>query len=176
MTTKRPVPPMTRVGVLAKSNLRAAIPHLVDIEAWLAARGIQAVFETETARLMPPAPRRAVADKSALASTVGVVVVLGGDGTLLGMADRIGEAGSGVPILGVNFGSLGFLTEVTLPELYPVARRRARRPGAQRRTDDAAVDHHAGRPDIRATDRVERHGHHQDGALPDDRPLGVGRR
>ena len=110
---------MTRVGILAKSNLRAAIPHLVDIEAWLADRGIEAVFETETASLMPPAPRRAAAGKSVLASTVGVVVVLGGDGTLLGMADCIGEAGSGVPILGVNFGSLGFLTEVTLPELYP---------------------------------------------------------
>jgi len=119
MTTKRPVPPMTRVGILAKSNLRAAIPHLVDIEAWLADRGIEAVFETETASLMPHAPRRAAAGKSVLASTVGVVVVLGGDGTLLGMADCIGEAGSGVPILGVNFGSLGFLTEVTLPELYP---------------------------------------------------------
>ena len=108
-----------RVGIVAKSHLRAATTHLVDIAGWLGARGVQAVFETETAQLMPPSADRAVAGKSALASGVDMVLVLGGDGTLLSMADCIGDASSGIPILGVNFGSLGFLTEITLPELYP---------------------------------------------------------
>jgi NAD+ kinase len=113
-----PLPPISRVGILAKSNLRAATTHLAEIGEWLQSRGIPAVFETATAALMPPADRREVVDKPTLAAVVDMVVVLGGDGTLLGMADCIGEAGSGIPILGVNFGSLGFLTEVTLPELY----------------------------------------------------------
>jgi NAD+ kinase len=111
--------PITHVGVVAKSRLLAATPHLVDIEAWLGARGVTAVFETATAALMPPSASRDVADKQALVARVGLVLVLGGDGTLLSMADCIGHSGRRVPILGVNFGSLGFLTEVTLPELYP---------------------------------------------------------
>jgi NAD+ kinase len=119
MTSTQPLPPVSRVGIVAKSHLRAAAPHLLEISAWLDARGVTAVFETATAALMPPAPGRRVADKRALVDEVDLVLVLGGDGTLLGMADRIGEAGSGIPILGVNFGSLGFLTEVTLPEIYP---------------------------------------------------------
>lgn len=105
-------------GIVAKSHLRAATPHLVAIGDWLAARGVEAVYETATAALIPGAAVRA-ADKSALVRDVDLVVVLGGDGTLLGMADCIGEHRSAVPILGINFGSLGFLTEVTLPELYP---------------------------------------------------------
>lgn len=110
---------MTRVGIVAKSHLREATTHLTAIEAWLAARGHHAVFETATAALMPAAAGRTVADKPALVASVDLLVVLGGDGTLLSVADCAGACGADVPILGVNFGSLGFLTEATLPELYP---------------------------------------------------------
>src|SRR5438552_1604715 len=116
--TTIPLPPVSRVGILAKSNLHAATTHLVEISEWLSGRDVTAVFETETAALLTPSSSRVVLDKPTLARSVDMVLVLGGDGTLLAMADCIGEAESDIPILGVNFGSLGFLTEVTLPELY----------------------------------------------------------
>ena len=109
---------MTRVGIVAKSDLRQATPQLADIESWLRQRGIDALFETATAALMAPAAVRRVADKASLAPQVDLIVVLGGDGTLLSVADSAAAAGADVAILGVNFGSLGFLTEATLPELY----------------------------------------------------------
>src|SRR5689334_12509214 len=108
-----------RVGIVAKARLTNATSHLVEIGAWLLQRGVEPFYETATAALMPPGTARHVADKQALVSHVDLVVVLGGDGTLLSVADCIGAAGTGIPMLGVNFGSLGFLTEVTLPELYP---------------------------------------------------------
>ena len=108
---------MTRVGIVAKSHLREATPHLAEIESWLTARGLEPVFEAATAALMEPNPSRAVTDKAALVAQVDLIVVLGGDGTLLSVAGCVGDARTDVPILGVNFGSLGFLTEATLPEL-----------------------------------------------------------
>jgi NAD+ kinase len=108
-----------KAGIVAKSHLREATPHLVEIESWLAARGVETTFETATAALMPPDATRRVADKAALVAQVDLVVVLGGDGTLLSVAGCIGAANVDVPVLGVNFGSLGFLTEATLAELYP---------------------------------------------------------
>src|SRR5437763_1651177 len=113
---------MRRVGIVAKTRLQAAAQHLVQAASWLEARKIEPVFDPESAALADTAGaagRFKALDKDALAAQVDMVLVLGGDGTLLGMAGRIGRAGSGIPILGVNFGSLGFLTEVTLPELYP---------------------------------------------------------
>ncbi len=114
----QPLPPVTRVGILAKSQLHAATPHLIELDRWLDARGVVTVYETGTAALMPERNGRETRARAELATGVDMILVLGGDGTLLGMADRIGDAGSRIPILGVNFGHLGFLTEVTLPELY----------------------------------------------------------
>src|SRR5204863_7092916 len=91
---------------------------LAELAGWLEARDVKPVFETETALLAGVPEGRPTVSRDDLPKECDLLVVLGGDGTLIGMADRIALAGSGVPILGVNFGSLGFLTEITLPELY----------------------------------------------------------
>ena len=109
---------ITRVGIVAKQGLSAAAPHLAALIAWLDARGIEAIVETATAELAELREQPALS-RDALPSQIDLLIVLGGDGTMLGMAARIGATGRAVPILGVNFGRLGFLTEVTLDELYP---------------------------------------------------------
>jgi NAD+ kinase len=108
---------IARVGLVAKTGLQAAAGVLAEIAGWLEARDVAAVFETDTAALAGVPAGRAVVGRDELPGHVDLIVVLGGDGTLLGMADRIAQAGADIPILGVNFGSLGFLTEVTLPEI-----------------------------------------------------------
>jgi len=108
-----------RVGIVAKSHLEAARPVLADIVAWLRARGVEPVLDTDTSALAQQGGGTVSCEKDRLPARVDLMLVLGGDGTLLGMADRIAQSGADIPILGVNFGGLGFLTEVTLPELYP---------------------------------------------------------
>jgi NAD+ kinase len=112
---------MRAVGVVAKTGLDRAASHLAQIASWLEKRKLTTVFDPDTAALATSAGTTAqftVADKDDLPRRVDLIVVLGGDGTLLGTAGRIAKAGSDIPILGVNFGSLGFLTEVTLPEIF----------------------------------------------------------
>jgi NAD+ kinase len=109
---------MTRVGLIAKRGLADASDVLAELAGWLEARGITTVFERETARLAGVPAEWPTSGRDELPRACDLIVALGGDGTLIGMAGRIAQAGSDVPILGVNFGSLGFLTEITLPELY----------------------------------------------------------
>jgi NAD+ kinase len=133
---------VTRVGIVARADLHRAARVLVDLGEWLRLRGVDAIFEERTSSLaadataadaaaaQPTATEATAADAVAGAAgqrivpleqmigAVDLIVLLGGDGTLLATADRIAMAGASIPILGVNFGSLGFLTEITLPELY----------------------------------------------------------
>jgi len=113
------MPDVTRIGLVAKHRLDAAAGVLAEVAGWLEAQGVRTVFETETAVLAGLPPGRPTTTRDQLPRECDIVVVMGGDGTLIGMAGRIAHAGVDVPIVGVNFGSLGFLTEITLPELYP---------------------------------------------------------
>jgi NAD+ kinase len=107
-----------RIGLVAKHNLDAAADVLAELAGWLEARGVEPVFETHTAELAGLPSGRPTRSGDELPTACDLIVVLGGDGTLIGTAGRIAQSGTNVPILGVNFGSLGFLTEITLPELY----------------------------------------------------------
>ncbi|HJR58487.1 MAG TPA: NAD(+)/NADH kinase [Vicinamibacterales bacterium] len=112
------MPDIARAGIVAKTRLAEAAGVIAELAGWLEARGVRPVFDTETARLVGLPRERPTASRDDLPHECDLVVVLGGDGTLIGMAGRIANAGVDIPILGVNFGSLGFLTEITLPELY----------------------------------------------------------
>ena len=111
-------PTIRRVGLVAKHNLDASAGVLAELAGWLEARGVEPVFETHTAALVGLPPGRPTKSPDDLPNSCDLVVILGGDGTLIGMAGKIAQAGTSVPILGVNFGSLGFLTEIQLSELY----------------------------------------------------------
>jgi NAD+ kinase len=103
------------IGIISRprrSNLEAVAPPLLE---WFAARGIRTLYDTETASVVPDRShglsRTEVAEQSQL------LLVLGGDGTLLAAA-RV-AAPLGIPILPINMGSLGFLTSFKIEEMYP---------------------------------------------------------
>lgn len=105
-----------RVGIVAKPHRPEARDVLQQLITWLKAKDREVVLDVETAALVG-AEETGIA-KADLPRMADLVVVLGGDGTLLSVA-RLVESGE-VPILGVNLGGLGFLTEITLDELYPI--------------------------------------------------------
>ena len=106
-----------RIGIAVKPGLAEARETLVGVEQWLKDHAVDGVWTQEASDLLPPGTRTVVT-RSTLPADLDLVLVLGGDGTLLALAKATAEAGLDIPLLAVNFGSLGFLTEITRPELY----------------------------------------------------------
>lgn len=103
------------VGIISKpkkEDICAVAPQLLD---WLARHKIRAVCDEETARCLD---RSDGVPREHIPAQVDLLVVLGGDGTFLA-AVRLLE-NRNVPLLGVNLGHLGFLTEITVEEIYQV--------------------------------------------------------
>ncbi|HUS08010.1 MAG TPA: NAD(+)/NADH kinase [Bryobacteraceae bacterium] len=101
------------IGIFSKPGVRQARTLVPELFAWLAERGIQVRCDEHTAAyagLKNGLPRPEVPDGCQL------MVVLGGDGTLLSAARAIG--GRDVPLFAVNLGGLGFLTAITVDDLY----------------------------------------------------------
>lgn len=105
---------MASVGIVYKHRYKPAEKEALKLASWLQGKGLSVFLEEMQT------PDRHGTDKtpesSSIPDSVDWLIVLGGDGTLLGAARQVGRYG--VPILGVNLGGLGFMTEIPLKKLY----------------------------------------------------------
>jgi NAD+ kinase len=106
---------VNRVGIIGKRNSREAVAVVRSLVGWLRERKVEVLVEEGMAAMVGNIGSW---PGDEISTPLDLVVVLGGDGTLLSVIRRIGE--NEVPILGVNLGGLGFLTEITRDELFPV--------------------------------------------------------
>ncbi len=107
------MPPVKTVGLITKPGVERAAKVVPELLAWLKDRGLEVRCDEETASYVPGLaglPRNSVPEGTQL------VILLGGDGTLLSAARAIG--GRNIPLFPVNLGGLGFLTAITVDELF----------------------------------------------------------
>ena len=112
---------MKRIGIIAKQNKPEAIPVVRNLVEWLQPKKIEVYMEEGMVKQFHPplaGPHLNSVEREDIPTKAEMIIVLGGDGTLLSVARLVGD--HDVPILGVNLGGLGFLTEITLEELYRV--------------------------------------------------------
>jgi len=102
-----------RVGIFSKPNAARAVKLVPELLRWLADRGIEARFDTETARY---AGMLMGLDRQHVPEGCDLAIVLGGDGTLLSAARAVGNRS--IPLLAVNLGGLGFLTSITTDDFF----------------------------------------------------------
>ena len=102
---------MKKIGIISKAGRTEPAEILKDFLPWLNNKGLEVFLDSETASLL----KMKGYSRSEMPSLVDMIIVLGGDGTMLNVARLVCERG--VPILGVNLGGLGFITEVQKEEV-----------------------------------------------------------
>jgi len=107
-----------KAGIVIKPHAPSVEGILKIVVEHLEGRGIACVLEEAAARKLG---RPDGLERAAVAAASDLVVVLGGDGTLLSVAHCAAKAG--VPVMGVNLGRLGFLTEIPVSEAVPTLER-----------------------------------------------------
>jgi NAD+ kinase len=124
---------MKKIGIIAKKNKPEVVPVARNLVTWFQSRKIEIYVEEDMGNLLfnsgtslAPGPLLSElsihsVERGEIPSHADMIVVLGGDGTLLSVARLVGSYE--VPILGINLGGLGFLTEIHLEELYRVLER-----------------------------------------------------
>jgi NAD+ kinase len=108
------MPDIKVVGIISKPGIPHASTILSDLLAWWNQRGVETRLDHETARYLGIDDGL---DREHVSEGAQLLIVLGGDGTLLAAARAV--RGREIPILPVNLGGLGFLTAITLDQLYP---------------------------------------------------------
>lgn len=105
---------MACIGLAIRGGIDRAVSLGREILTWAVARGHSIVCERETAKLLGTSQAGVTAAE--LAHAADPIVILGGDGTLIGVGRYVDQRSP--TLIGVNFGTLGFLTEITPEELF----------------------------------------------------------
>ncbi|NCF45063.1 MAG: NAD(+) kinase [Proteobacteria bacterium] len=105
----------TTVAIVARRHTEAILASIDAVEAFMQQHGVKVLFGAQTLAAIPNAQPNGVARESvsdaAMGASADLVIVVGGDGSLLGFGREM--AASGVPVVGVNRGGLGFLAAIS---------------------------------------------------------------
>ncbi|MDQ6675667.1 MAG: NAD(+)/NADH kinase [Acidobacteriota bacterium] len=115
------MPTIETVGIFSKPNVPAAVHLVPRVVEWLGARGIRTRCDHDTCVYLG---QSGGFDRRDVPEGCDLVMVMGGDGTLLSAARAI--SGREIPLFAVNLGGLGFLTAITKEELFPELERALR--------------------------------------------------
>ncbi|UCE78614.1 MAG: NAD(+)/NADH kinase [Nitrospiraceae bacterium] len=113
---------MKKIGIICKLEKAEPKEILQDLLPLLKRKGCDVYLDTETASKIGLKGY----SRSEIASLVDAIVVLGGDGTMLSVSRLVAE--KGVPILGVNLGSMGFITEISKEEVLVAVEKMVQNP------------------------------------------------